>query len=85
MPYRWPVYVGDRVALAPHTDLWKRGIKFAKVVDRVYSQNQPVRKGAPLRVAYVIAVGEGDAVTEHTLEDTDLLGSVPDTRHNRPT
>jgi len=32
MVYRFPIVEGDRVALAPHLDLWMAGIRFGKVL-----------------------------------------------------
>lgn len=31
MPYRFPINAGDRVALAPHLDLWMAGIRYGDV------------------------------------------------------
>jgi hypothetical protein len=31
MTYRWPIFVGDRVALAPHLDLWMAGCRYGTV------------------------------------------------------
>lgn len=33
MSYRFPIYVGDRVALAPHLDLWMAGLRYGEVTD----------------------------------------------------
>lgn len=32
MGYRFPIIEGDRVALAPHLDLWMTGVRFGKVI-----------------------------------------------------
>lgn len=63
--YRWPVYVGDRVALAPYTDLWRRGVRFGYVYDRVVD---------PESGYIMFAVSAGGDV--HLLTKSDLLGAV---------
>lgn len=30
--YRFPIKTGDRVAIAPHLDLWMRGVRYGNVV-----------------------------------------------------
>jgi hypothetical protein len=36
--YRYPVVTGDRVALAPHLDLWMAGIRFGKVAETMVNE-----------------------------------------------
>lgn len=63
--YRWPVFVGDRVAIAPHTDLWMRGVRFGHVCDRVLD---------PETGDILFAVATGSTVVN--LHKDDLLGAV---------
>lgn len=65
MPYRFPIKVGDRVALAPHTDLWMAGCRYGTVT----SINEGLTGGR----FYFTDLDTGRNVT---LEESDLLGAV---------
>lgn len=60
--YRFPIKNGDRVALAPHTDLWMAGCRYGTVT----SINREGR-------FYFVDLDTGRNVT---LDESDLLGAV---------
>lgn len=68
MTYRFPIFDGDRVALAPHLDLWMQGIRFGIVVQQ--SVNEEGTR--------MYCVDYGDGVSDRTvwLTAEDLLGAV---------
>lgn len=65
MTYRTPILVGDRVALAPHLDLWMAGRRFGDVlavaIDNIGRRYFVEFDGGPLRT---------------WLRGEDLLGAV---------
>jgi hypothetical protein len=63
--YRLPIRKGDRVAIAPHHDLWMAGCRFGRVTDK-----QTTLAG---QVVYTVRLDTGREVA---LDKTDLLGSV---------
>lgn len=65
MTYRFPIIDGDRVALAPHLDLWMQGIRFGIVVEQSVNEENERR--------YLVQYTPGDAVW---LTGEDLLGAV---------
>lgn len=69
MTYRFPIRKGDRVALAPHTDLWMAGCRFGtvtSVVDAMSTMSE--------RYYYVeLDTGLNTGITE-----SDLLGALGD-------
>lgn len=67
MTYRTPIIVGDRVALAPHTDLWMQGHRIGLVTDRKYLTDQR---------RYAYCVNLPDTFTYIWLGLDDLLGAV---------
>lgn len=64
MTYHTPIKVGDRVALAPHLDLWMQGVRFGQVIESV-----PNEEGGTM---YLIEHGIG---TDWIMGE-DLLGAV---------
>lgn len=62
MSYRTPMVVGDRVAIAPHHDLWMAGCRYGTVT----SINEE-------HGFYFVDLDTGRNVT---LNEADLLGSV---------
>lgn len=65
MTYRWPIKTGDRVAIAPHHDLWMAGCRFGTVTSAQESlASEPF---------YFIDLDTGRNVT---LAKSDLLGAV---------
>jgi hypothetical protein len=68
MTYRFPIHVGDRVALAPHTDLWMAGCRFGTALGEF---NHPERG-----VFFNIRLDTGALVS---VWKDDLLGAVGDT------
>lgn len=65
MTYRLPIVAGDRVALAPHTDLWMRGVRFGIVTS--------IQEGLVGGRFYFVDLPGGRNVT---FEADDLLGAV---------
>lgn len=68
--YRTPIVVGDRVALAPHLDLWMAGVRYGTVSE----VNQHVGY-----TEYLVDYGEGVAQRQVWLRSDDLLGAVAGT------
>ena len=68
MTYRFPIFDGDRVALAPHLDLWMAGVRFGTVI-AVQANEEGTR---------MYCVDYGDGVSDRTvwLTAEDLLGAV---------
>lgn len=65
--YRFPIKNGDRVALAPHLDLWMAGCRYGTVTRRgIDSRPNPEK-------FYRITLDTGREVT---LLESDLLGAV---------
>lgn len=62
MPYRFPIRTGDRVAIAPHHDLWMAGCRYATVTSVNYADRY-----------YPVTLDTGRLVT---LSQDDLLGAV---------
>lgn len=69
MTYRFPIRVGDRVAIAPHHDLWMAGCRFGTVTSVGGADSMAGR-------FYFIDLDTGRNVT---LNEADLLGAVGDT------
>jgi hypothetical protein len=69
MSYRTPIVVGDRVALAPHTDLWMAGCRYGTVTSIG-------GEGMVSGRFYFIDLDTGRNVT---LRESDLLGAVAGT------
>lgn len=65
MTYRTPIRRGDRVALAPHLDLWVAGLRFG-TVDETMRNEEGV-------LSYLVALHETLSVW---LTLDDLLGAV---------
>lgn len=71
--YRTPIVTGDRVALAPHTDLWMQGARFGRCEDIVINEEGYLR--------YLVDVslpGEQTGVMVW-LDHDDLMGAVAGT------
>jgi hypothetical protein len=66
--YRFPIVVGDRVALAPHLDLWMAGVRFGIVTS--------IQDGLVGGRFYFIDYGEGVRKRNVTVDESDLLGAV---------
>lgn len=67
MTYRFPIRVGDRVAIAPHHDLWMAGCRFGTV--------RPGNTGTTDPRVHVIRLDTGRDLIMH---EDDLLGAVGD-------
>jgi hypothetical protein len=68
MTYRTPIVTGDRVALAPHLDLWMMGHRFGVVTS--------IQEGLVGGRFYFVDVGGGVKGRNVTLQPDDLLGAV---------
>jgi hypothetical protein len=66
MPYHFPIKVGDRVALAPHHDLWMAGCRYGNVTRTGVAE-------ATGRRWHLVTLDTGREVA---LEESDLLGAV---------
>lgn len=66
MPYHFPIKTGDRVALAPHLDLWMAGCRFGTVTSVGGEGSMGGR-------FYFVDLDTGRNVT---LNESDLLGAV---------
>lgn len=68
--YRFPIRIGDRVALAPHTDLWIAGCRYGRVTHSgTYDGLDTSREGR----VYWVTLDTGRSVT---LLESSLLGAV---------
>lgn len=65
--YHFPIRVGDRVALAPHLDLWMAGVRFGTVVEEYRGETT---------TRYLVDHGEGVADRAAWIDADDLLGAV---------
>lgn len=65
MGYRAPIRMGDRVALAPHLDLWMAGVRFGRVID-----SRGVAGGGRAWLVWC------SPTVRFWAEDGDLLGAV---------
>lgn len=63
--YRWPIVVGDRVALAPHLDLWMAGVRYGIVTS--------IQEGLVGGRFYFVDLPGG---RNATMDPDDLLGAV---------
>lgn len=69
MPYRMPAKVGERVALAPHLDLWLAGVRYGVVAEvRVDEENGK---------HYLVDYGYPDVADRYTWCRTEDLLGVP--------
>lgn len=66
MTYRFPIINGDRVALAPHLDLWMSGVRYGNVIQTMVNEEN-------LRM-YCVLLPNGR--TSVWLSGEDLLGAV---------
>lgn len=63
------IAVGDRVALAPHLDLWMAGVRFGEVVDTFVFNDAPGR----IQHGYRVKCDDGRV---HAFTSEGLLGAV---------
>lgn len=67
--YRWPIVVGDRVALAPHLDLWMAGVRYGIVTS--------IQEGLVGGRFYFVDLPSGVSGGRNvTFSADDLLGAV---------
>lgn len=66
MTYRFPVINGDRVALAPHLDLWMSGVRYGIVAQQMVNEEN--------ERMYCVVLPNGR--TSVWLSGEDLLGAV---------
>lgn len=66
MTYRFPIINGDRVALAPHLDLWMSGVRYGQVVEQMVNEEN--------ERMYCVVLPNGR--TSVWLTGEDLLGAV---------